>query len=110
MHAVYSDLDAANEEISRLRNALAKRPRAQAVANMEMAYRAMEQVYVENCKERQRAVDMLREMREHLEELRGAWERGVLSENDGSGGRRSNRNAELEVKVRQLLDAESKAP
>lgn len=39
----------------------------------------------------------------HLAELRQAWGRGAIDENDGKGGTRSNRNAELEVKVRTIL-------
>ena len=47
--------------------------------------------------------DGLQEARDWLEELRVTWERGVFHEHDGKGGMRSNRNAELEVKLRALL-------
>ena len=41
----------------------------------------------------------------HIEELRVAWERGVISEHDtkSKGGERSNRNAELERELRDAL-------
>ena len=37
----------------------------------------------------------VRAMVGHLDELRDAWLRGVISEHDGKGGTRSNRNAEV---------------
>jgi len=40
---------------------------------------------------------------EHVCELRSAWKRGCLSETDGKGGTRSNRNVEVEVKLRAAL-------
>jgi hypothetical protein len=40
----------------------------------------------------------------HTEELREAWQRGVLDERDGLGGRRSNRNVDVNVKLRQALE------
>jgi len=42
---------------------------------------------------------VIRKVFEHLEELEEAWRRGALSEHDGHGGTRSNRNADL---VREL--------
>lgn len=39
----------------------------------------------------------------HVQELRDAWERGVISEHDGLGGTRSNRNVDVEVRLRSLL-------
>ena len=39
---------------------------------------------------------------EHVAELREAWQRGVLTECDGQGGTRSNRNAERETELRKL--------
>lgn len=42
---------------------------------------------------------------EHLDELRDAWSRGVISEHDGLGGRRSNRNAEVESNLRRALES-----
>lgn len=43
----------------------------------------------------------------HLQELREAWMRGVIDERDNLGGRRSNRNVEVEVALRNALDAET---
>ena len=42
----------------------------------------------------------------HVLELREAWERGVIEEHDGHGGRRSNRNVDVEVALRALLAPE----
>lgn len=42
----------------------------------------------------------------HLEELADAWQRGALSEHDGLGGTRSNRNHEC---IRQIQAAISDA-
>jgi chromosome segregation ATPase len=39
----------------------------------------------------------------HLAELADAWERGALSEHDGKGGLRSNRNHDLWFSLRKLL-------
>ena len=39
----------------------------------------------------------------HLEELREAWERGVISESDCKGGLRSNRNFDALLAVRKAL-------
>jgi len=39
----------------------------------------------------------------HVLELRDAWERGDISEHDGRGGTRSNRNVDVEVELRHLL-------
>ena len=39
----------------------------------------------------------------HLQELREAWERGAISERDGKGGTRSNRNVDCEVQARAAL-------
>ena len=39
----------------------------------------------------------------HTEELREAWRRGVIDERDGGGGRRSNRNMEVEVALREAV-------
>lgn len=41
----------------------------------------------------------------HVVELRDAWERGALSEHDGGGGTRSNRNVEVENGLRAALAA-----
>lgn len=42
---------------------------------------------------------------DHIRELREAWRTGALSERDGLGGIRSNRNVEAEVKLRNALAA-----
>lgn len=39
----------------------------------------------------------------HVQELREAWRSGALSERDGRGGMRSNRNFEVEVALRKAL-------
>lgn len=49
---------------------------------------------------------VVRVAREHLCELADAWRRGILSEHDGRGGERSNRNVEI---IRQLETAIAKA-
>ena len=41
--------------------------------------------------------------RDHVAELAEAWERGALSERDGKGGERSNRNADLLRRLRAAL-------
>ncbi len=46
---------------------------------------------------------VLRDAHAHIEELRGAWERGTISEHDGKGGLRSNRNADVERQLRTVL-------
>lgn len=40
----------------------------------------------------------------HVEELREAWRTGAISEHDGRGGTRSNRNVEVEVALRGALN------
>ena len=40
----------------------------------------------------------------HVEELRDAWSRGAISEHDSfTGGTRSNRNVDVEVRIRAAL-------
>lgn len=46
-------------------------------------------------------------IKEHLEELADAWQRGCISEHDGKGGTRSNRNMDLLVGVQRALQAET---
>lgn len=47
----------------------------------------------------------------HLEELRDAWERGVIHEHDSKGGTRSNRNADVLSEIRAALrDTAEPAP
>lgn len=47
-------------------------------------------------------VEAVKDVLKHLEELCDAWQRGTLSEHDGKGGTRSNRNADC---LHQLKDA-----
>lgn len=57
-------------------------------------------------------LEVCAEVIEHLEELRYAWERGCISEHDGKGGTRSNRNAELlhNLRVATKLARERRRP
>lgn len=41
---------------------------------------------------------------EHLQELREAWMSGAITERDGKGGTRSNRNVEVEERLRTALE------
>ena len=41
----------------------------------------------------------------HVEELEEAWRRGKISEPDGLGGRRSNRNVDVRVRLRAAIAA-----
>lgn len=50
-------------------------------------------------------VDAANDALQHVEELREAWRTGALDERDGQGGTRSNRNVDVEVKLRRTLDA-----
>lgn len=43
--------------------------------------------------------------KEHTAELREAWQRGCISEHDGLGGTRSNRNWDIDVKLGQALES-----
>lgn len=43
----------------------------------------------------------------HCQELRDAWERGVLNETDGGGGTRSNRNVDVCVALENALSPET---
>jgi len=45
----------------------------------------------------------------HIDELCDAWERGVISEHDGRGGLRSNRNAAVEILKASDIPASSSA-
>jgi hypothetical protein len=45
----------------------------------------------------------------HIDELGIAWRRGVLSEHDGQGGIRSNRNWDVEKSLHNALAAWEKA-
>ena len=48
-------------------------------------------------------VEALEAAMRHCNELREAWERGVLREHDSLGGTRSNRNVEVIVQARDAL-------
>lgn len=48
-----------------------------------------------------------REALAHCEELSDAWMRGCISEHDGKGGTRSNRNHKVEMDLRQALRGDS---
>lgn len=50
-------------------------------------------------------VEAAREAWAHLDELRSAWMSGAISDHDGKGGQRSNRNVDVEVKLRYALEA-----
>ena len=41
---------------------------------------------------------------EHVKELREAWRTGAIRECDGNGGTRSNRNVDVEVRLRRVLE------
>lgn len=41
---------------------------------------------------------------DHVEELREAWESGAITERDGLGGTRSNRNVAIETQLRTVLE------
>lgn len=45
----------------------------------------------------------LKAAKSHLDELREAWERGALSEHDGMGGTRSNRNVDVIREIREAI-------
>lgn len=51
----------------------------------------------------QAVIDAARKALVHVEELREAWRRGAISEHDGRGGTRSNRNVDVEVALRAAL-------
>ena len=42
---------------------------------------------------------------EHVSELEDAWMRGCITEHDGKGGMRSNRNVDVRIALRAALDA-----
>ena len=54
-----------------------------------------------NCHEE--LVEALEFAHSHVDELCDAWERGAISEHDGKGGLRSNRNTAVEMKIRAAL-------
>ena len=41
----------------------------------------------------------------HVQELREAWRTGAISEHDGKGGSRSNRNVDVEVRLSNALNS-----
>jgi hypothetical protein len=44
-----------------------------------------------------------RVVKAHIEELREAWQTGALTEHDGRGGERSNRNVDLDVLLHNVI-------
>jgi hypothetical protein len=42
-------------------------------------------------------------VRDHIDELEEAWRRGAISEHDGKGGTRSNRNVTMRVELNKML-------
>ena len=52
----------------------------------------------------QQVIDALRAAYEHTNELRDAWQRGIIDERDNYGGRRSNRNVKVSIKLRYALE------
>jgi hypothetical protein len=67
----------------------------------ELNGRVCEQVKLEQELERVRAAARLALV--HIQELREAWLRGAISEHDGKGGTRSNRNADVATDLRAAL-------
>ena len=53
--------------------------------------------------ERDRLMLAAKEALSHVEELREAWRTGAIREHDGKGGLRSNRNVDVEVKLRKAI-------
>lgn len=49
-------------------------------------------------------LDACRMASAHVRELRDAWERGAINEIDGKGGERSNRNADVDVRLRAVIE------
>ena len=49
------------------------------------------------------ALDLVRQSIEHNEELEEAWRRGAISEHDGKGDTRSNRNEALVRRMKTFL-------
>ena len=49
-------------------------------------------------------VEALRKAGMHCDELRDAWERGALDSHDSSGGTRSNRNVDVLISIRAVLE------
>jgi len=50
--------------------------------------------------------DMLAALKDaelHIAELREAWQRGAISEHDGQGGTRSNRNVDVHIEIRDAI-------
>lgn len=50
-------------------------------------------------------VDAAHEALAYVWELREAWRTGAIADRDGKGGERSNRNVEVEVKLRKALES-----
>lgn len=59
---------------------------------------------LERTRATQAVVDAARLAREHVKELRDAWQRGCITERDGKGGTRSNRNADVDNALYQAFE------
>jgi hypothetical protein len=55
-------------------------------------------------------LEACRAAKEHVAELREAWQRGCISEHDGKGGTRSNRNADLDLMLSRAISSAEKQP
>lgn len=49
-------------------------------------------------------IEALKNAHAHVAELREAWERGSIREIDNLGGTRSNRNVDVEVELRKVIE------
>ena len=62
---------------------------------------------VENCEPTDATQELVIAVRYaliHVQELREAWRTGAISEHDGKGGLRSNRNVDVERRLANALD------
>lgn len=59
--------------------------------------------YAELAHEKAQLVAVLEQALAHVEELEDAWMRGNISEHDGLGGTRSNRNHDVRVALTKVL-------
>ena len=63
-------------------------------------------VALQAAQERVRVLEeALRDAKAHVDEMEEAWARGVISEHDGKGGTRSNRNVAVARALRAALEA-----
>jgi len=83
-----------------------ERLEAEAVAQVELTINLYDRITARD----KRIAELeaaLRFAHAHIDELCDAWERGVISEHDGRGGLRSNRNAAVEMKIRAALKGDA---